>query len=70
MAKTSQAQIRAIDKYRKENMRCVQIKFNRKTEPELAGWIDEQDNIQGYIKSLILADMKIKKGQRCDEKNK
>lgn len=57
MAKASQAQIKAIDKYRKENMRCVQVKFNRKTEPELAEWIDNQDNIQGYIKSLILADM-------------
>lgn len=54
---TSEAQIRASMKYEKENK--VQIKFtvNKRTEAELLAWIEAQDNKQGYIKSLILADM-------------
>ena len=63
MAKTSQAQIKATDKYRKKNMRCVQVKINKRTETSLYEWIEQQDNIQGYIKSLILADMQAHKHQ-------
>ena len=44
--------------YEKENLRQIRLKINRKTEPELLEWIEKQDNIQGYIKRLILEDMK------------
>ena len=44
-------------KYEKENVRQILLKLNRKTEPELLAWVEKLDNIQGYIKSLILADM-------------
>ena len=44
--------------YEKENLRQIRLKINRKTEPELLEWIEKQDNIQGYIKSLIMVDMK------------
>ena len=43
--------------YEKENLRQIRLKINRKTEPELLEWIEKQDNIQGYIKKLILEDM-------------
>ena len=43
--------------YEKENLRQIRLKINRKTEPELLEWIEKQDNIQGYIKNLILEDM-------------
>ena len=45
--------------YEKENLRQIRLKINRKTEPELLEWIEKQENIQGYIKRLILQDMKI-----------
>lgn len=57
MSKTSTAQIKASMKYTKENQRIFNIAFNKKTEPELLAWIESQGNKQGYIKSLILADM-------------
>lgn len=43
--------------YEKENLRQIRLKINRKTEPELLKWIEEQENIQGYIKRLIMEDM-------------
>ena len=43
--------------YEKKNLRQIRLKINRKTEPELLEWIEKQDNIQGYIKRLILDDM-------------
>lgn len=44
-------------KYEKENLRQIRLKINRKTEPDLLKWIEKQENIQGYIKQLILEDM-------------
>ena len=44
--------------YEKENLRQIRLKINRKTEPEMLEWIEKQDNIQGYIKGLIMNDMK------------
>ena len=46
-----------LAQYEKENLRQIRLKINRKTEPELLAWIEKQDNIQGYIKRLILEDM-------------
>ena len=43
--------------YEKENLRQIRLKINRKTEPELLEWIEQQANIQGYIKRLIRDDM-------------
>jgi hypothetical protein len=53
----SEAQKRASQKYMQENRQQVNFAINRKTEPELYEWIKNQENKQGYIKSLILADM-------------
>ena len=47
--------------YEKENIRQIRMKINRKTEPELLEWIEEQENIQGYIKRLIREDMEKEK---------
>lgn len=46
-----------LAQYEKENLRQIRLKINRKTEPELLAWIEKQENIQGYIKRLILEDM-------------
>ena len=51
------ANMEYLNNYEKENLRQIRLKINRKTEPELLEWIEKQDNIQGYIKRLILEDM-------------
>ena len=51
------ANMEYLNKYEKDNLRQIRLKINRKTEPELLEWIEKQDNIQGYIKRLILEDM-------------
>lgn len=50
-----------LAQYEKENLRQIRLKINRKTEPELLEWIEKQENIQGYIKRLILEDMEREK---------
>ncbi|MBO7662795.1 MAG: hypothetical protein J6U01_05450 [Clostridia bacterium] len=50
--------------YEKENLRQIRLKINRKTEPELLEWIEKQENIQGYIKRIILEDMKKQEGKK------
>lgn len=52
------ANMEYFNKYEKDKLRQIRLKINRKTEPELLEWIEKHDNIQGYIKRLILEDMK------------
>lgn len=60
---TSEAQIRASMKYDKENKTQIKFVVNKKTEPDLLAWIESQSNKQGYIKSLILADMEKRRNE-------
>ena len=55
-----------LAQYEKENLRQIRLKINRKTEPELLAWIEKQDNIQGYIKRLIMEDME--KGKENEDR--
>jgi len=55
------ANMEYLNQYEKENIRQIRLKINRKTEPELIEWIEQQDNIQGYIKRLIREDMEREK---------
>ena len=55
-----------LAKYEKENLRQIRLKINRKTEPELLEWIEKKDNIQGYIKRLIMEDME--KGKENEDR--
>ena len=52
------ANMEYLNQYEKENIRQIRLKINRKTEPELLEWIEKHGNIQGYIKQLIMEDMK------------
>ena len=45
----------------KKNARTYSLKFSRNTDPDIIEQLDSQNSIQGYIKSLIRAD--IKKGE-------
>lgn len=56
MTKTSDAQLRAVKKYRKKTNR-ITIDFYP-TEEELWKHIQSQDKKQTYIKDLIRKDMK------------
>ena len=60
------ANMEYMNAYEKENLRQIRLKINRKTEPEMLEWIEKQDNIQGYIKRLIMEDMN-KEGKKHEE---
>ena len=55
MAKTSEAQLKAIKEYRK-NTKKIQIEFSP-TEMDMWDHLQAQDKKQTYIKNLIRADM-------------
>ena len=49
----------AVNKYIKENQRLFRVKVNRRTEPELLDWLQGRENVQGYVKQLIIQDMQL-----------
>lgn len=55
--KTTDAQYRASQKYKKENIKRITVEFSPK-EAELWEHIQNQPKKQTYIKDLIRADMK------------
>ena len=44
-------------KYDKANMRNITLRFNLKTDKLILERLDSVENRQGYIKSLIIADI-------------
>ena len=54
--KTSAAQLRAAQKYKREKVKRINLEFSP-AESELWEHIQGQPNKQGYIKGLIRADM-------------
>lgn len=54
---TSKAQLRAQDKYDKANTVQIKLKLNKKTDADIIAWLYNNENKQGYIKSLIRSDM-------------
>lgn len=57
--KTSAAQLRAVQKYKKEKSKRISIEFSP-VDVKLWEHIQNQPNKQGYIKGLIRADMERK----------
>ena len=52
---------RAADaRYKAANTKQIKFVLNRNTETDLIAHLESIDNVQGYIKSLIRADMKEK----------
>ena len=58
MASTSDAQIKAIRKYEKENVIQILVKLNKKTDGDVIRKIQSVSSKQGYIKKLIREDIK------------
>lgn len=54
---TSKAQLRAQAKYDKDNTLQFKLKLNKKTDKDIITRLSAADNIQGYIKELIRADI-------------
>lgn len=52
-----QKQHEYVEKYQKENIRRVVVKLNKKTDQRIIKKINSVDNVQGYIKGLILKDI-------------
>ena len=55
---TTEAQKRAQEKYDSENTVQIKMKLNRTTDKEILEKLESVGNKQGYIKSLIRADVK------------
>lgn len=53
----TEAQKRANIKYDKANTRQVSLKLNKRTDADIFARFEQVGNVQGYIKSLIRADM-------------
>lgn len=51
------AQIKASNKYAKENTKTFLIKVNKKTETEILEKLESTENRNGYIKKLIYEDL-------------
>lgn len=57
----SDAQRRANERYRKESVRQVTVRFYP-TEADIWEWLQEQPNKAGYVKELIRRDMEARRG--------
>ena len=62
----SEAQKRATLKYRREKTKNITVTFYQK-EADIYEWLQKQPNKQGYIKSLIRADMEREGEAQCRE---
>lgn len=45
------------EKWDKENTRQVKFKFNIRTDADILAHLEAQQNVQGYVKSLIREDI-------------
>ena len=49
---------RANDKYDASHCRQVKMKLNINTDADILAKFDEEENVTGYIKALVRADLK------------
>ena len=55
--KLSDAKRRTNMDYDKHNTKLVGMKLNRKTDADILAFLEQKENIQGYLKELIRKDM-------------
>jgi hypothetical protein len=58
---TTKAQMKASAKYDRQNTKRISLKLNLNTDKDILEQFEECGNVQGYIKSLVRADLQ-KKG--------
>ncbi|RNM28879.1 hypothetical protein EDX97_11620 [Absicoccus porci] len=57
----TKAQIKASNKYDKENTKSVLLKLNKKTDADIIEMLDAVPSKMGYIKDLIRQDIEAQK---------
>lgn len=55
----SKAQLRAQEKYDKDNTVQVKLKLNKKTDSDIIDYLSRQENKQGFIKTIIREFMRL-----------
>lgn len=58
---STKAQIKASNKYDKENTKSVLLKLNKKTDADIIEMLDAVPSKMGYIKDLIRQDIEAQK---------
>jgi hypothetical protein len=53
----TKAQSRASAKYDKAHTKGIYLKLNLETDKDIIEYLEEVENVQGYIKTLIRKDM-------------
>lgn len=56
-AEQRRARNATLEAWKRENLRQYKLRFNIRTDKDLIEKLDAQENIQGYLKSLIRADI-------------
>lgn len=56
--KLTDAKRRAIQKYDASNTKQIHLKLNLNTDADILEHLEQQENVQGYIKELIREDIK------------
>lgn len=54
----SKAQIKASNKYNRENTITLCLRLNKETDKDIISKLSEETNKQGYIKRLIRSDIR------------
>lgn len=57
MQMATEAQLRAINKYNREQTISIAIRLNKKTDADIIDKLKSVDNKAGYIKALIRKDI-------------
>ena len=57
----TKAQLKASNKYDKENTKSVLLKLNKKTDADIIEMLDAVPSKMGYIKDLIRQDIEVQK---------
>lgn len=60
--KTTEAQLRAQDRYDKANTQKIVLKLNKRTDADILEKLEDVGNKQGYIKKLIRQDIERSRG--------
>lgn len=50
-------QAKYVDEYRKQNIRRIAVNLNRIHDADILEHLERMENMQGYIKALIRADI-------------
>lgn len=59
---TTEAQKKAQARYDAQNTKRLSLKLNKNTDADILAWLEAEQNVQGYIKSLIRKDIEMATG--------